>query len=190
MPTIPAALIHVSASIKGDPMIAELNAKVVGIAAKLKAKAVAADTAKMAPAAAPSGTQSVAERLATYSQGTVAAAEEEGYDPKNESTPFPGNGRAPERARGRDDRAPPAKADDIMRGDTEAVSAAGQQRYRALGIAADLRTEGTGSVIRRAVANPSDLAKLVKVYRDPRYETFCVFFMRGNRCRHCQREVH
>ncbi|WP_373928473.1 hypothetical protein QTN93_15180 [Sphingomonas aerolata] len=109
MPTIPAALIHVSASIKGDPMIAELNAKVVGIAAKLKAKAVAADTAKMAPAAAPSGTQSVAERLATYSQGTVAAAEEEGYDPKNESTPFPGNGRAPERARGRDDRAPQPK---------------------------------------------------------------------------------
>lgn len=78
-----------SASIKGDALIAEFNAKVDGIAVKSKAKNLAADMTQMAPAAAPSGTQGVAETTATYSPGTDAAPEEEGAAPDDEPTPPP-----------------------------------------------------------------------------------------------------
>jgi N12 class adenine-specific DNA methylase len=60
----------------------------------------------------------------------------------------------------------------------------GRVRVRELGIAAEIQRTGSAALVGREVTAPSELAELAQVYRDPRYETFRVFFMRGNEIVH------
>lgn len=78
-----------------------------------------------------------------------------------------------------DDRAT-GSDDTSVRGADASLPRGGNDRVRALGIAADLRREGTQALVGREAANPRDLAELAQVYRDPRHETFRVFFMKGD----------
>lgn len=48
-----------------------------------------------------------------------------------------------------------------------------------LGIAADIQRAGSTALVGRTVEGHEQLAELAQVYRDPRYETFRVFFTKG-----------
>jgi len=63
-----------------------------------------------------------------------------------------------------------------LRGDTGALP---RVRIQALGIAADIQRTGSAAFVGRQVTSADDLAAMAQVYRDPRYETFRMFFMRG-----------
>lgn len=65
-----------------------------------------------------------------------------------------------------------------MRGTGGAVS--GRARITALGIAADIERVGSAALVGQTVGSADELAQLAQVYRDPRYETFRVFFTRKN----------
>ncbi len=80
--------------------------------------------------------------------------------------------------------APDEDARPSLRGDTRAVPARPRETIRGLGIAEVLRREGSASLVGRAASTPRELAELAQVYRDPRYETFRVFFMRGDEIVH------
>ncbi len=73
------------------------------------------------------------------------------------------------------DRPGPA-ATDAVRGDRDALP--GRARITALGIAADIQRAGSAALVGRTVRSADDLAELAQVYRDPRYETFRVFFVK------------
>ncbi len=73
-------------------------------------------------------------------------------------------------------------AADGVRGNRGAVP--GRARITALGIAADIERTGSAALIGRTVSTPDELAELAQVYRDPRFETFRVFFTRSNRILH------
>lgn len=60
----------------------------------------------------------------------------------------------------------------------------GRGETRALGIADQIRTGETAALVGALVAHPSELAELAQVYRDPRHETFRVFFTKGNNVVH------
>lgn len=53
-------------------------------------------------------------------------------------------------------------------------------QLRALGIAAQLRTEKAAALVGRTAATPRELAEIAQVYRDPRYETFRIFLTKGD----------
>ncbi len=93
----------------------------------------------------------------------------------------PDDGRALERAGGRDSR---NASDDAVRGRSGILPNARHEQIRGLGIAADLRRTGHTALVGRDAAHPSDLAELAQVYRDPRHETFRVFFMHGDQIVH------
>lgn len=60
----------------------------------------------------------------------------------------------------------------------------GRPRVVGLGIAADIERTGSAALVGRQVSGPDQLAELAQVYRDPRYETFRVFFVRADRVVH------
>lgn len=47
-------------------------------------------------------------------------------------------------------------------------------------ISKDFTETGTASLVGRKVENPAELADLAEIYRNPKFETFRVFFMKGN----------
>lgn len=53
-----------------------------------------------------------------------------------------------------------------------------------LGIADDIQRAGSQALVGRRVSGPDDLAALAQVYRDPRYETFRIFFVKGGNIVH------
>ena len=57
-------------------------------------------------------------------------------------------------------------------------------RFTGLGIAADIQRAGSAALDGRQVRSPDDLAQLAQVFRDPRYETVRVFFVKENRVIH------
>lgn len=59
------------------------------------------------------------------------------------------------------------------------VPVRGRGEVRALGIADDIRSGKTAALVGQIVTHPSELAELAQVYRDPRHETFRVFFLKG-----------
>lgn len=61
-----------------------------------------------------------------------------------------------------------------------AVPTLARGQLRALGIAAELRTEKAAALVGRTASNPRELAEIAQVYRDPRFETFRVFYTKGN----------
>lgn len=65
-----------------------------------------------------------------------------------------------------------------------AVQPERRPELRALGIAAEIERAGTASLVGREVTAPAQLAEIAQIHRDPRYETFRVFFMRGNEIVH------
>lgn len=67
-----------------------------------------------------------------------------------------------------------------LRRDSDTVPARRGIRIRALGIANDLRREGAAALVGRTAADPGELAQIAQVYRDPRFETFRVFFTKGD----------
>jgi hypothetical protein len=54
------------------------------------------------------------------------------------------------------------------------------RRVTGLGIAQDIQRTGHAALVGREVSGPQALAELAQVYRDPRYETFRVFYVKGN----------
>lgn len=73
----------------------------------------------------------------------------------------------------------PATADAVRR-----AGGAVPSRFKALGIAADIQSAGSTALVGRTVRSADDLAELAQVYRDPRYETFRLFFTKGNEIVH------
>lgn len=71
-----------------------------------------------------------------------------------------------------------------LRRDTAPVPARRGGSVRALGVADTVRREGTAALVGRAIADPTELAEVAQVYRDPRYETLRVFFLDGNKVVH------
>lgn len=53
-----------------------------------------------------------------------------------------------------------------------------------LGIAADIERAGSTALVGREVSGADQLAELAQVYRDPRFETFRVFFLKAGRIVH------
>lgn len=64
------------------------------------------------------------------------------------------------------------------------VPARGRDPVRALGIASEIERAGSLALVGRRVTAPSELAELAQIYRDPRYETLRVFFVKGNEIVH------
>lgn len=69
-------------------------------------------------------------------------------------------------------------ADDAVRGRDAPLQRRAQ--IVGLGIAAEIQREGSTALIGRNASSASDLAELAQIYRDPRYETFRVFFTKGD----------
>ena len=55
----------------------------------------------------------------------------------------------------------------------------GRARITGLGIAARIETGGASALVGQRVADEHDLAELAQVYRNPQYETFRVFLVKG-----------
>lgn len=64
------------------------------------------------------------------------------------------------------------------------VQPAPRAELRALGIAAEIERAGTSALVGREITAPAQLAEIAQIHRDPRYETFRVFFMRGTEVVH------
>lgn len=60
----------------------------------------------------------------------------------------------------------------------------GAVSVRGLAIATEIKRTGSAALVGHSVANTRELASLAQVYRDPRYETFRVFFTKGNEIVH------
>lgn len=110
--------------------------------------------------------------------GRVAEPDANGYD----------DDRANESSRLEDPGQPDGGAEPIGAGSSALASVrrgdGSDLRPRAqiagLGIAADIQRAGSGALVGREVNGADHLAELAQVYRDPRYETFRVFFTKGN----------
>lgn len=63
-----------------------------------------------------------------------------------------------------------------------AVLARGQ--LRGLGIAREIRTQSTASLIGRNVGSAKEMAQVAQVFRDPRYETLRIFYTKGDEIVH------
>lgn len=63
--------------------------------------------------------------------------------------------------------------------DSSVPTLAGGQ-LRALGIASELRTRKAAALVGRTASTPKELAEIAQIYRDPRYETFRIFFTKGD----------
>lgn len=72
-------------------------------------------------------------------------------------------------------------AGEPLRRDSAALPVRRGGSVRALGITSDLRREGSTALVGRTVEHPKELAELAQVYRDPRYETFRVFFVKTSK---------
>lgn len=85
-----------------------------------------------------------------------------------------------------DQPAPPARAEtarpDAVRGPDAAVP--DRPRITALGIAERIERTGSQALVGQIADTPDALAALAQVYRDPRYETFRIFFTRGDEIIH------
>jgi proteasome lid subunit RPN8/RPN11 len=64
------------------------------------------------------------------------------------------------------------------------VPVSGRARITALGIADDIQRAGSTALVGRVASTPEQLAELAQVYRDPRYETFRVFYVAGGKIVH------
>lgn len=69
---------------------------------------------------------------------------------------------------------------DGVRGAAGAVPRRSERITRGLGIAADIERTGHTALVGRTVRTPEELAELAQVYRDPRYETFRLFLVKGS----------
>ena len=115
--------------------------------------------------------------FARQSQGAYSGAY--GQAPAQQA-PGPGDGSALPGAA--------ARADDGVRGAAGAVPdraargdrAGSGRRTLGLGIAERIERTGHEALNGAIVRGPQDLADLAQVFRDPRYETFRVFFVKGN----------
>lgn len=57
-------------------------------------------------------------------------------------------------------------------------------RYRALGIREDIERRGVAHLVGQSVRTAADVAELAQVYRDPRYETFRLLFIKDDEIVH------
>src|SRR5687768_10716393 len=69
-----------------------------------------------------------------------------------------------------------------VRGNTKPVPRGG--RILANGIVETLQREGVAALVGQKITSPERLAELAQVYRDPQYETFRLFFTKGNKIVH------
>lgn len=65
-------------------------------------------------------------------------------------------------------------------GSRSTVPTLARGQLRALGIAQELRTEKAATLVGRTASTPKELAEIAQVYRDPRYETFRIFYTKGD----------
>lgn len=91
------------------------------------------------------------------------------------ATPAPGGSGAPSAGRAAESE---AAADESVRRAGGALP--GGARFTALGIARQLDLAGSAALVGRTASTPDQLAELAQVYRNPRYETFRVFFTKGD----------
>jgi len=87
-----------------------------------------------------------------------------------------------EEAAGSDGQAAAARPDGREQdgGSRRAVPTLARGQLRALGIAAELRTEKAAALVGRTASTPKELAEIAQIYRDPRYETFRIFLTKGD----------
>ncbi|VTU38223.1 DNA repair protein RadC [Variovorax sp. PBS-H4] len=104
----------------------------------------------------------------------VARSNEAEYDPANGNP----DQAAPEASAG--DQAGAGAAG--VRGDSAAVQR--RATVTGLGIAAELEEARSTALVGRKASTPEELAELAQVYRNPKYETFRVFFMKGDEIVH------
>lgn len=69
-----------------------------------------------------------------------------------------------------------------VRGDKKPVPRGG--RILANGIAETIQREGVAALVGQKITSPERLAELAQVYRNPKYETFRIFFTQGNKIVH------
>jgi len=101
----------------------------------------------------------------------LAPAPESAYSPPpDEQGNRPSGQTAPARPSGVEPDARPRNA----------VPTLARGQLRALGIAAQLRTEKAAALVGRTASTPKELAEIAQVYRDPRYETFRIFLTKGD----------
>lgn len=79
-------------------------------------------------------------------------------------------------------QAPGAEGTAGVRGDSAAVQR--RARVAGLGITAELEEARSTALVGRTASTPAELAELAQIYRNPRYETFRVFFMKGDEIVH------
>lgn len=104
-----------------------------------------------------------------------------GYSPSNGSVQEPtqpDDGFGPTQGNRR------AAGDGLVRGSGRASVPRRTASLVGLGIAERIERAGSQALIGERVDSPQRLAELAQVYRDPRYETFRVFFLKGNEVVH------
>ena len=67
-----------------------------------------------------------------------------------------------------------------VRGDRSAVPSPRGGRILASGIAESIQKHGVAALIGQKITSPERLAELAQIYRNPQYETFRIFFTKGN----------
>lgn len=97
--------------------------------------------------------------------------------PADATAPAGSGASAPGRPAGAD-----AGAVDAVRG--AGVAVPDRARITGLGVAADIKRVGSTALVGRVVKSHADLADMAQVYRDPRYETFRVFFTKNGEIVH------
>lgn len=69
-------------------------------------------------------------------------------------------------------------------GPDRAVPTLARGQLRALGITQELRARSSAALIGRTASTPKELAEIAQIYRDPRYETFRIFYTKGDEIVH------
>lgn len=67
-----------------------------------------------------------------------------------------------------------------VRGDSRPVFQARGGRILANGIAESIQKNGVAALVGQKITSPERLAELAQIYRNPQYETFRIFFTKGN----------
>lgn len=68
----------------------------------------------------------------------------------------------------------------VVRGDNKPVFQPRGGRILANGIAESIQKHGVSALVGKKITSPERLAELAQVYRNPQYETFRIFFTKGN----------
>ena len=159
---------------------AELREKIGSLEATLQAETQAAEAARAAQVQAEDDGDVVREEGEAFN--AVAETGDQAYTgPDDAGNPQGRNAGDPLRG---DRDSIPIRERDAGRTGAQGQPDRGRVRVRELGIAAEIQRTGSAALVGREVTAPSELAELAQVYRDPRYETFRVFFMRGNEIVH------